>query len=574
VRIHSTLAGLALGGAIAAGAVPQGNRDYRLDLHWNRLHDYDELVRIVQQIKTTWPDLVAVHSIGKSSEGRDLWMLVINNSATGSDRDKPAFYCEANIHGNEVQGGECVLYVAWYLLEHQDVPRLRELLDRAAFYLVPTINPDGRAHWFKDPNNSSSSRSGAMPVDNDHDGLKDEDPPDDLDGDGSITMMRKRVPLGEGDYREMPDHPGIMERVSGDQKGDFVMLGWEGIDNDGDGRINEDGVGGYDLNRNWPAGWNPDYIQFGAGDYPLSQPETRAVADFLLDHPNVAGVQDFHNAGGMILRGPGVEAYGEYPRDDVEVYDELGKDGEFMLPFYRYMVIWKDLYSVSGGSVNWTYEGLGIFSFTNEMMTSARLMQDKTKGLDRVQQKQWDDLLTFGEDYVPWHEVDHPFYGKIEVGGPKKMTGRVPPPWLLEEELHRNAAFVLHHAEEMPEVALTELSVTPAPGGLHYVDVTLRNPRQIPTRSALAAKERIGIPDRLAFVSESVKVIAGGRPEDRFRPEAIALQEHEPAIQRLESGVPGKGTRKVRWIVAGTGAFTLRYSAEKATRREIHGQVQ
>ena len=122
-------------------------------------------------------------------------------------------------------------------------------------------------------------------------------------------------------------------------------------------------------------------MQRGAGPYPLYWPETRAIATFVLAHPNIAAAQSFHNAGGMILRGPGVEAYGAYPSADVRVYDEIGRDGELMLPFYRYMIIWKDLYSVFGGFVTWTYESLGIVSFTNELWTRRRSFPDSSRGV-------------------------------------------------------------------------------------------------------------------------------------------------------------------------------------------------
>lgn len=92
--------------------------------------------------------------------------------------------------------------------------------------------------------------------------------------------------------------------------------------------------------------------------------QTRAAGTFLLAHPNVAAVQSFHNAGRMILRGPGYESFGSYPAADRRIDDRIGEEGEAMLPFYRYLTIWKDLSSVDGGLVNWTYEGLGIFSFT------------------------------------------------------------------------------------------------------------------------------------------------------------------------------------------------------------------
>ncbi len=577
-KLHAFAAGAAAlfgAGAIAPAVTAQGAPVLKLPVHWNRLYDYDEIVQLVQRIAATWPEMVEARTIGQSTEGRDLWILIVHNPRTGAHTDKPAFYSDANIHGNEVQGAEANLYTVCYLLERYGrVEQITALLDRVALYIVPSVNVDARVHWFAEANTSSSFRSGAMPVDSDLDGRADEDPADDLDGDGHITQMRKRVPLGEGTHRELRDHPGLMERVRGEQQGDWLMLGSEGIDNDGDGRVNEDGPGGYDLNRNWPSGWAPGYVQFGAGAYPLSQPESRAVADFILAHPNIAGCQAFHNAGGMILRGPGYADYGEYPRADVAVYDTLGREGEFLLPFYRYMVIHKDLYTVWGGFVNWTYEGLGIFSFTNEMWARSRMMQDDER-LSAEDRRRWEDRLTLGESYRPWRSYEHPLYGAIEIGGAAKMTGRLPPTWLMEEELHRNAAFVIYHAGEMPETTLSAPRVQPAPGGLHYVDVEVRNARTIPTRSAHAAAKQIGLPDRLTLRGDGIEVLAGGEPTDRFRLQRIDLQERAPQTLRREGGVPGHGRWQARWIVRGAPgtAFEIEFRAEKALDATVRGTL-
>lgn len=557
----------------AASTSAQANHAHKLPIHWNRLYDYDEVVGIMKKMQATWPSFVTMESVGRSYEDRDLWVLTVNNAKTGGDRTKPAYYSDANIHGNEVQGAEANLYMVWYLMENYGrIPKVTELVDRVAFYVVATVNPDSRAAWFRDANGSSSQRGPQRPFDDDLDGQFDEDPAEDLNGDGEISMMRVKVPLGQGSYRL--DEKGEMERVTGEQQGDYLVIGREGIDNDGDGRINEDGPGYYDMNRNWPSGWNPTHLQGGAGEYPLSHPETRAIAEFIAARPNIAGVQAFHNTGGMILRGPGTVEYGEYPRQDVAVYDKLGKDGEFMLPFYRYMIIHKDLYSVSGGFVNWTYEGLGIFSFTNELWTSDRMMQSRDR-LDDEGRKKWTDLLTMGEYDVPWTPYDHPFYGQIEIGGgSRKMTGRVPPTWLIEEGSHRNAMFNLYNAGQMPQVDLVRLEVMEAPGGLHYVDIRAKNTKLVPTRSALAAQKKLGIPDRLTLAGEGITVVAGGTPTDRWRPEQITLQDHDPKTLRAESGVPGKGEWHARWIVAGSGPFTIRYEAEKATDRVIEGVIE
>ncbi len=94
----------------------QARKEFKLPLHWNRLYDYEEVSEISARIAATWPTLVNRISIGKSFEGRDMWLLIVNNPNTGPDMGKPAFYSDANIHGNEVQGAETNLYLVWYLL--------------------------------------------------------------------------------------------------------------------------------------------------------------------------------------------------------------------------------------------------------------------------------------------------------------------------------------------------------------------------------------------------------------------------------------------------------------------------
>ena len=105
----------------------------------------------------------------------------------------------------------------------------------------------------------------------------------------------------------IPIIPTCSFRRKDDEKGEYTLLGQEGIDNDGDGAVNEDGDGFYDPNRDWGWNWQPDYMQNGAHRYPFSILENRLVADFITAHPNIAGAQSYHNAGGMILRGPGAK---------------------------------------------------------------------------------------------------------------------------------------------------------------------------------------------------------------------------------------------------------------------------
>ncbi|MDH5550589.1 MAG: M14 family metallopeptidase, partial [Gemmatimonadota bacterium] len=288
------------------GSDPQ----HQLPLTWDRWLDHDEISERLRLMERTWPDLLTLQSAGKSYGGRDMWVMTINNPRTGDEADKAAMYIEANVHGNEIQGAEVVLYSIWYLMENYGrIDEITRLVDQRVFYLVPNVNPDGRDYFLDEA--GSGARTGHVPVDSDGDGVADEDGPDDLNGNGIIEQIRKYVP-GEGTHRISHDDPRIMERVFPGEKGDWVLLGSEGLDNDGDGRVNEDPIGGYDPNRNYASDWQPDYIQGGSMDYPFELPEARALNDFMMARPNIAGMQSYHNSGGMILRGPGADWQGTY----------------------------------------------------------------------------------------------------------------------------------------------------------------------------------------------------------------------------------------------------------------------
>ena len=546
-----------------------------VEIPWNRFYDYDEIYALLDRLAAQWPELVSMEVIGHSVENREMRVYTLNDPATGPAESKPAMWVDGNVHGNEIQGGEAIVYMAWYLLENRGhVERVTELFEHSAFYLLPMVNPDGRASWFADAHNASSSRSGRMPIDNDGDGLFDEDGPNDLDGDGHIVMMRKYAP-GEGTHRLNADDPRVLERVPRNDKGlrgDWLLLGSEGLDDDGDGRVNEDSDGGYDMNRSWPSMWQPGHVQYGAGPYPLYWPEARCIAEFILAHPNIAGVQSFHNAGGMILRGPGADSFGDYPRADLRVYDELGNDGERMLPFYRYMVIWKDLYTVFGGFVNWTYEGLGIISFTNELWTRSRQYPDDSNDRSGGGRHDFDDTLLMGAGFIDWHPYEHPLYGEVELGGFRKDVGRVPPTFLIEEMLHRNALFTLKHADAMPRVAVRSLEVSDLGDGTFAVDAVFENQHLIPTRTARAADKRVGTPDVISISGDGIEVLAGGVRRDRFRPEVLDWVEREPARILAEGGIPGRGELRVRWFVTGSGELAVGWSGQQG--RDVSASIQ
>ena len=233
---------------------------------FDRFYGYDELTEILQGWADEGPELCALESIGKSHEGRDIWLATITNTETGPALEKPALLIEANIHAVEVTGATAALHLINRLLsEYGSDERVTRALDTRAFYVVPRLNPDGAELALAERPRFIRSSTRPWPLVEELDGLYEED----LDGDGRILMMRVRDP--NGSWRAHPEEPRLMVRRDPDEEGgEYFRMLWEG-------RIrNYDGVTikiappleGLDLNRNFPMEWAVEAEQRGAGPYP------------------------------------------------------------------------------------------------------------------------------------------------------------------------------------------------------------------------------------------------------------------------------------------------------------------
>ena len=123
------------------------------------------------------------------------------------------------------------------------------------------------------------------------------------------------------------------------------------------------------------------------------------------------------------------------------------------------MVVWRDLYIVWGGELDWFYGGRGILTFSNELWTSFKEFETAERTNNRYDQQsyEFDRLLLFRDAFVEWKPFNHPQYGPIEVGGFKKTFGRAEPGFLLQAEAHRNMAFTLYQTWELPKVEVDSI---------------------------------------------------------------------------------------------------------------------
>jgi hypothetical protein len=226
------------------------------------------------------------------------------------------------------------------------------------------------------------------------------------------------------------------------------------------------------------------------------------------------------------------------------------------------MIIHSDLYTVHGGFINWISEGRGVISFSNELWSSRRILQSGERP-DQEGRMRWQDRVLFGQAFTDYTEFDHPTLGKVLIGGTTKYSGRIPPGFMLEEECHRNFAFTMYHAGHMPLLSFPFIEVKRLGDELWQITVEVENEKIIPTRTALAAQNRIGAPDRLEL--DGAVALTSGRLSDRFD-KTLDPIEHRPNMILNNRGIPGEGRSVFRFIVLRSEGteVTLSYTSEKA----------
>ena len=259
--------------------------------------DHAALTKSVQSLAGANKSLVRVASIGKSRGGRDLWAIEIAGPGAVPPGKRPALLVAAGFEGDDLTGTELALAVAEHLAKNAaGDPAVKERLEASTVYVLPRINPDGAEGFFAPL--KTGQRTNANPFDDDNDGRVDEDGPEDLNDDGLITVLR--VPVAGGEYMLDPEDPRLMKRAD-PKKGEAgaYKLYTEGIDNDGDGFVNEDPPGGTDLNRNFAHEY--PYYKPGAGPHMVSEAESRALMAWIVAHRNVAAILTFGASDNLIV---------------------------------------------------------------------------------------------------------------------------------------------------------------------------------------------------------------------------------------------------------------------------------
>jgi hypothetical protein len=541
-----------------------------MDYGFDRFLRYDELNEWIDAMAAAYPNLVAVESYGTSHEGRDLRLVTITDTSTGSHDAKPAHWVDASIHAVELTATVAACHLIHRLATGYGIDdTVTRALQTRTFYVVPRVNPDGAELVLADEPRfpRSSARPWPWTDGREWPGLQVED----INGDGRILQMRIADPNGA--WMPHPDDARLMVPIPPEgapaATSTYRLLD-EGrvVDHDGFTIPTPRSIRGLDLNRNYPAGWSTTVP--GAGDHPLSEPEIDALVRAMVLRPNICGFNAYHTSGGVLLRPSSTRSDAKLSPLDVWIWKQIAERGTALTGYPAHSVFedftWDQTETMSGASDDWAYEHLGVFGWTTEfwdIVEAATGAKQSTHfwyvgptPAEALAVLRWcDDNQPDG--HVDWSEFDHPQLGAIEIGGWNSLvTWTNPTGDRLRAEVAPHADFAVHQALCSPRLEIQHGAVTSLGENTWRVDVGIANTGWLATDvSALARKESLVLPIVVEVHGDGIDLI--GEPSRR----QLGQLEGRSAL-RFREGNDGTPDRALAtWTVRADAGSVLTVTA-------------
>lgn len=521
----------------------------------SQYNDFKSMSGKISSLSSKYPALCSVKSLVKTAGGKDILVLTIG---TGNTDNKPGIVVIGGVEGNHLLGKELALGFAENLLKESDSTDIKELLNKVTFYIFPDVSPDATEQFFTGLNFERIVNS--RPTDDDRDFLTDEDPYEDLNNDGFITLIRIADPTGT--YIESEEDKRIMTKadLSKGQKGAYMLYS-EGTDNDKDNKFNEDGPGGVDFNRNLTF----NYEEFGlnSGLYPVSEPETKAVLDFLFAHFNIYmtlafGPQD--NLGQPMKASEKQAAsapasgQGRGQGQDRKILNILKSDetiNKLVSDMYHETTGVKgapEAKPVPGNFMEWSYYHYGRYSFSTPAwwFTNGK---DKNAGVSFLKYAEENKINNV---FIPWEEIRHPdFPGKkVEVGGLKPFSMINPPVEQLGELISKNYEFITKIAALHPELEFSDIKTENTGESIFRLTLKVHNKGIFATCAEAGEVNMWTRLMRMSFETEKGQNLLSGQKVQR-----ISRLEGNQSIE-FSWLIMGKGTVKITAGALNTGFIT------------------
>jgi murein tripeptide amidase MpaA len=548
--------------------------DYRFDHYF----DYEEMTHILLDCAKRYPQLLELSSLCRTQKGRELWAASLSNRETGDFARKPACYIDANQHAGEVTGSMAAMHVLLSLLcRYGDDPGVTTLLDTTTFYILPRVSPDGAEVYLTSPDRPRSVDR-PYPWDFSPKGLQ----PKDMDNDGVIRAMR--IPSTLGTWKPSDSDPRILsKRQPGESGGTYYLVFPEGElpEYDQTDIVTAPDKWGLDFNRNYPYCWTPESKQAGAGFYPLSNAECKAVADFVLSHPNIALALTLHSSAGAILYPPGTKASCEAPKRDMRMFREMGAVAT-MLTGYPCLNVFDGFLPdktvpASGAFDDWLYGHRGIVVFTMELWDIQKRAgilgnwlcnspkSDYQREEDAKKLVDWIDANQGHDAVMEWTAFEHPQLGVVELGGfDFKFTLQNCPPAFLLQEAEKVTRLVLRLARVMPRLCIRSFSSTAVGKGVFRIEALIENDGYLPTfltRQALEMKADSEVIAQLSFAGE---MLMGEKSMKIGHLDGYSAYETGYGYEGIETKSELPLKKKLVWVIAADSGAQVRLALRSA----------
>jgi hypothetical protein len=492
-------------------------------------NSYDAMVQNINKLKTQYSSLGTSRSLIKTAGGKEIWAITIGSG----DRDnKPGIVLVGGTEGSHILGKNLAMGIAESLLKDSSQPEIKELLEKITFYILPDVSPDATEFYFSDLKYERNYNSRS--TDDDRDFLFDEDPYEDMNKDGLITLIRIADPSGQ--FVESPDDKRIMVKAdpSKGQNGGYLVYS-EGFDNDKDKKFNEDNAGGVSFNRNFTF----NYEEFGlrSGLHPVSEAETKAVADFLYERFNVYAVFSFgpqDNLGQPM----------KYTETKGKIITSVRKSDETInkLISARYHDITGakgcPVAEPSAGSFSdWAYFHYGRYSFSTPGWW---FPVEKDQNIE-VAFLKYAEKAGLTDAFVPWKEIQNPdFPGKkTEAGGIKPFMLTNAPVDTLKDLIVNHYKFITTVASMHPELEFLNIETVNVDENVFRITLMLHNKGLFATIPEVALNNQWTRIIQLALEKGSGQEIISGQKVQR--------------IERLEGGE----SKTFSWLVSGKGTLKI-----------------
>ncbi len=522
--------------------------------------DYSNHAQISQRLKNlenNHRNLVKLQSIAKTTGGKDIWMLEIGSG----ERDRnPAIAVVGGVEGSHLLGQELALGFAEKLLASANQDSIKNMLASTVFYVFPSLSPDAAEQYFARLKYERSAN--ASPTDDDRDGKVNEDPYEDLNNDGVITMFRVEDPTGG--WRTHTADARIMVAANKEkgESGKYLMF-TEGIDNDKDGAFNEDGEGGIHFNKSLT--FDPPYFQPGAGEHPVSEPENRALLDILHEKFNVFAVMTFGPANNLSEAWK-YDASKTRQRVITGILENDAKINKLASDLYKQAVKSKDAPAAPGTKgdfFQWAYFHYGRQSYSTpgwwapkfeipkDSASAAQYKPNEDKNTD-VDFLRWTESQNI-DAFVNWTKVNHPdFPGKnVEVGGFKPFVKSNPPYAMVAKLVDDHTKFIVSLATKKPQVDLVNVKTESLGDGVNRITINIQNNGYMPAVAQVARNNYwVKLPKVSVTTASGQQLVSGNK---------ITL------INNLD---PGE-SQEYSWLVRGKGKISIEAGAPQMGFKKI-----